>query len=210
MLKVLAFEMEISKNGSTPFWLYSLVNFIFGCLVFRKSKKFKASSSLSKIAKISSTYRKFKILEEDPTSYRQGQLQRRLLKLKKKSFFSQETYDKIYPKGSKPARLYGLPKMHKTFEHIPPFRPIVSSIGTFNHKLASFLGGLVTNVTPTDYSCSDTFNFLVELNKHDIKGKFSVSFDVCSLFTNIPLNETLDLAIDLILKKDPNLRICHI
>ena len=151
--------------------------------------------------------KKFKILKEDLTIYRQGQLQRRLLKLKKKGFFNQETYNKIYPNGSKPARLYGLPKMHKTFEHIPPFRPIVSSIGTFNHKLASFLGDLVKKVIPIEHSCSDTFNFLDELSKHDTKGKFTVSFDVCSLFTNIPLNETLDLAVSLILKNEPNLKI---
>ena len=151
--------------------------------------------------------KKFKILSEDPTVYRQGQLQRRLLKLKKQGFFSEEVYNQIYPNGSKPARIYGLPKMHKTFENVPPFRPIVSSIGTFNYKLASFLGGLVKNVTFTEYSCSDTFSFLDELSKYDIKEKFSVSFDVCSLFTNIPLNETLDLAVDLILKKEPQLKI---
>ena len=41
----------------------------------------------------------------------QGQLQRRLLHLKKKGFLSQIVYDKIYPNGSKPARAYGLPKL---------------------------------------------------------------------------------------------------
>ena len=56
---------------------------------------------------------KFRILKKDPTIYRQGQLQRRLLNLKKKGFFSQNDYNKIYPTGSKPARAYGLPKTHK-------------------------------------------------------------------------------------------------
>ena len=150
---------------------------------------------------------KFEVLPDDPTIYREGQLQRRLLKLKKKGFFSSEIYDKIYPNGSKPARIYGLPKTHKNFDRIPPFRPIVSSIGTFNYKLASFLGNLVKDVTPNEYSCSDTFTFVEELKKEDITGKFSVSFDICSLFTNIPLNETLNLAVDLILKKNPNLKV---
>ena len=34
-----------------------------------------------------------------------------------------------------------------------------------------------------------------------------VSFDVTSLFTNIPLNETVNLAVDLILSNEPNLKI---
>ena len=34
-----------------------------------------------------------------------------------------------------------------------------------------------------------------------------VSFDICSLFTNIPLKETIDLAVKLIFEKDKNLKI---
>ena len=67
---------------------------------------------------------KFKVLDKDPTIFREGQLQRRLLKLKKKGFFNEEQYKKVYPNGSKPARIYGLPKMHKTFTVFPAFRPI--------------------------------------------------------------------------------------
>ena len=100
-----------------------------------------------------------------------------------------------------------MPKLHKTYDTVPQFRPIVSSIGTFNYNLASFLGNLVKNITPSEFSSSDTFSFLDDLKKHDIEGKFTVSFDICSLFTNIPLNETIDLAVDLILKKDPKLKI---
>ena len=96
--------------------------------------------------------------------------------------------------------------MHKDFATIPTFRPIVSSIGTFNYKLASFLGDLVKTVMPSEHSWADTFTFLNELNKNEMKGKFMVSFDVCSLFTNIPLNETIDLAVDLIFEKHKSLK----
>ena len=150
---------------------------------------------------------KFKVLRDDPTIYREGQLQRRLLNLKKKGFFSNEVYKKVYPTGSRPARLYGLPKMHKTFSGLPPFRPIVSSIGTFNYKLAGHLGNLLKDAIPCDYSSSDTFAFLKDLKCVDLKDKFTVSYDVCSLFTNLPLEETLDLAVDVIFAKNPNLKI---
>ena len=56
---------------------------------------------------------KFKKLSCDPTILREGQHQRFLRTLKNKSFFTDEIYGKIYPSGSEPASIYGLPKIHK-------------------------------------------------------------------------------------------------
>ena len=33
--------------------------------------------------------------------------------MKNKDFLTDESYDKIYPSGSKPASIYGLPEIHK-------------------------------------------------------------------------------------------------
>ena len=55
---------------------------------------------------------KFKPLSQDPTLQREGKLQRLLRKLSKKGHFEDDNYSRIYPKGSNPARIYGLPKMH--------------------------------------------------------------------------------------------------
>jgi len=165
----------------------------------------KADYNTSLMSIISDT-NKFKLLEDDPTLKREGQLKRFLLKLKKnyKDFFSTKEYDRIYPKGSVPARIYGLPKMHKTFVSVPPFRPVVSSIGTFNYNLSQYLGSLLTPFLPAEYTARDTFTFVDELKEVSFTNKYMVSYDVCSLFTNIPLKETIDLAVDLILNKHPN------
>ena len=56
---------------------------------------------------------KFRKLNEDPTLTREGQLQRFLRKIKDKGLFDDNTYKKIYPSGSKPATIYGLPKTYK-------------------------------------------------------------------------------------------------
>ena len=56
---------------------------------------------------------KFKKLPSDPTILREGQLQRFLRILKNKDFFTDESYDKICPSGSKPGSIYGLSKIHK-------------------------------------------------------------------------------------------------
>ena len=56
---------------------------------------------------------KFEKLNEDPTLKREASLQRFLRKLIQKNFFNEIEYDKLYPFGSAPARIYDTPKMHK-------------------------------------------------------------------------------------------------
>ena len=115
----------------------------------------------------------------------------------------------IYPNGSQPARIYGLPKMHKLRDppSTPPFRPIVSSIGTYNYNLAKFLCNLLEPYIPNDYNAADTFTFVQEINNLPMFGKFLISFDVESLFTNVPLEECIDLAVKYISEGNPDLKL---
>ena len=80
----------------------------------------------------------------------------------KKNFFNEIEYDKLYPSGSAPARIYGTPKIHKFFssDSFPKRRPIFSSIGTFNYNIARFLCDLLSPLVPIDYSRKDTFSFI--------------------------------------------------
>ena len=135
---------------------------------------------------------------------REASLQRFLRKLKQKNFFNEIEYDKLYPSGSASARIYGTPKMHKfsSSDSFPKFRPIISSIGTFN-----FLCGLLSPLLPNDYSFEDTFSFVSQIKNANLSKKFLLSYDVTSLFTNIPLQETIDIAINLIFDHNPNLNI---
>ena len=152
---------------------------------------------------------KFEKLNEDPTLKREASLQPSLRKLKQKNFFNENEYDKLYPSGSAPARIYGTPKMHKfsPSDSFPKLRPIVSSIGTFNYNLARFLCDLLSPLVPNDYSCKDTFSFVSQIKNANLSKKILVSYDVTSLFTNIPLQETIDIAINLIFNHNPNLNI---
>ena len=96
---------------------------------------------------------------------REASLQGFLCKLKKKIFFNKNKYDKLYPSGSPPARIYGTPKMHKfsPSDTFPKLRPIVSSIGTFNYDLARLLCDLLSPVVPDDYSYKATFSFVSQI-----------------------------------------------
>ena len=151
----------------------------------------------------------FEKLNEDPTLKREASLQRFLRKLKQKTFFNENEYDKLYPSSSAPARIYGTPKMHKfsSSDSFPKLRPTVSSIGTFNYNLAPFLCNLLSPLVPNDYSCKDTFSFVSQIKNANLSKKFLVSYDVTSLFTNIPLQETIDIAINLIFNHNVNLNV---
>ena len=111
----------------------------------------------------------------------------------------------MYPSGSAPARIYGTPKMYKfsSSDSFPELRLIVLSIDTFNYNLARFLCDLLSPLVPNDYSCKEAFSFV----SSNLSKTFLVSFDVTRLFTNIPLQETIDIAINLIFNHNPNLNI---
>ena len=115
----------------------------------------------------------------------------------------------MHPSGSAPVSIYGTPKMHKfsSSDSFPKLRLIVSSIDTFNYNLARFLYDLLSPLVPNDYSCKDTFSFVSQIKNANLSKKFLVSYDVTSLFTNIPLQETTDIAINLIFNPNPNLNI---
>ena len=132
-----------------------------------------------------------------------------LRKLNEKSIFSESEYSNLYPKGSKIARLYGTPKIHKSFSSgsIPPLRPIVSSIDTYNYKLAQYLGSLLSPHIPSNYATKDSFTFIEEIKQLNTYGKFLISFDVASFFTNLPLEETINTAIHTIFENYPNVKL---
>ena len=130
------------------------------------------------IQEIISDTSKFEKLDEDPTLKLEASLQHFLRTLKQKNFFNENVYDKPYPSGSAPARIYGTPKMHKfsSSDTFPKLRPIVSSIGTFNYDIARFLGDLLSPVVPDDYSCKYTFSFISQIKNANLSGKYLVSY----------------------------------
>ena len=103
--------------------------------------------------------------------------------------------------------MYGLPKRHKLNANQDNLkvRPIISSINTFNDNLAKYLCNKLSPHIHSEYSTRDTFSFVSELNKIKPNAKYMISFDVNSLFTNIPLNETIEIAVKLILDNEPNI-----
>ena len=59
----------------------------------------------------------------------------------------------------------------------------------------------------TTHCTKDSFSFCEEIKKVRASNKFLVSYDVCSLFTSIPLTETIDIAVDLLFEKNTGFKI---
>ena len=111
-----------------------------------------------------------------------------------------------------PSRLYDTPRVHKikSNSEVPSFRPIVSSIGSFNYNLSRFLCDMLTTFILTDYCTQDSFSLVKNVQEVSVSDYFMVSYDVCTLFTNIPLKETIDLAVDIIFDKNQTFCFCYI
>ena len=106
---------------------------------------------------------------------------------------STEQYKKIKAVRSGPGILYKLCKVHKTITDIfPPFRPILFAIGTPSYKLAKFLVAKLSLITFNEFTVKDSFAFAEEIVHQDSK-LFMGSLNVDLLFTNIPLEETINI-----------------
>ena len=78
-------------------------------------------------------------------------------------------------------------------------RPIVSTCGTYYYETAKAQAKYLSSLTENQYSLKNTLNFADRLNQHFIdEDETFVSYDVESLFTSIPLDETIDTILDLI------------
>ena len=68
-----------------------------------------------------------------------------LKKLENKTIISEKKYEDLYPVGSSPGILYGRAKIRKPVKDgVPPFRSILSAIGTPTCKLSKFFVTLLT------------------------------------------------------------------
>ena len=84
--------------------------------------------------------------------------------------------------------MYWLPKVHKPGV---PLRLIISSINTAGYKLAKFILPVLSPFTSNQYTLKDSNSFIEFINSVSLPSQFVMaSFDIESLFTNIPLEET--------------------
>ena len=126
-------------------------------------------------------------------------------KIKDKNLFDENTYKKVYPCGCKPANIYGLSKTDKMLFDSDDFslQPIISPIDSYNYNLDKFLTELLNPVIPKEHCNKNYFSFCEEIQHVSSNDNFWVSYDVWSLFTSISLQETIQIAVELIFENNP-------
>ncbi|CAF1613296.1 unnamed protein product, partial [Didymodactylos carnosus] len=140
---------------------------------------------INKVETILNDNTKLTRLDKDPTITRENSLTTLLREIKNEGYITEQEYQRIRPVGSIPARLYGLPKTHKIGV---PIRPIISCLQSYNYGLAKFLANIITPLRNSKYSLKNTDEFLTFLKSNPQLAKFKmISFDIESLFTNIPV-----------------------
>ena len=76
-------------------------------------------------------------------------------------------------------------------------RSILSASGTYNYKLAKWLGGKLKPLSVNQYIIDAPLGFSKEIRKHPVlEDDILVSYDFTSLFTNVPVQETINILID--------------
>ena len=123
--------------------------------------------------------------------------------LHKPGLITDEQYKRLYPNGSHISIMYGLPKVHKKNN---PMRPICSAIGTSTYELSKFVANIIKPASfnnKFDTDLDNTFNFVNQIKDIKLEGKKMVSFDVRSLFTNIPIKKTIKVCLDRLYRGDP-------
>ena len=118
-----------------------------------------------------------------------------LLDLNKKGKIDDELYEKLKPTGSQPARLYGIAKVHK---NTVPTRPFLSMPGSAYHKIGLKCTEWLSVVKECQVN-SSTKSISESLKSITLEeDEVIVSFDVTSLYTNVPVNEAIMECADML------------
>ena len=147
----------------------------------------------------------FKHLPNVPIKSLETKVERTIRKIKSK--LSAQEYKKLYPTRSWPGKFYGTAKIHK----LPvngginelPIRPIVSNLNTATYNLAKYLSKLLSPLRQSRNTVKNKKEFIEELKQEKLSKEHKMlSFDVKSLFTNVPLNRTIDVILKRLYEKN--------
>ena len=149
---------------------------------------------------------KFECLGPTPTADRtatiETKLQNRLLEVLNSEQLPKQVYDEVHPNtGSQKTWMYGLPKTHKVGT---PLTPILSVVGSSHHELAKWRASILPPVFEQfSTNCIKWLNYIrtnhvkPQVRRKDI---FLRSIDISSLFTNVPLKETIGICEEALYK----------
>ena len=139
--------------------------------------------------------------EKHPVLKEEERIVQMLKKLKSENKIKESLYEKLKPIGSQPPRLYGLAKVHKT---TTPLRPVLSMPGSAYYRIAKQVADWLSTVKECQIN-SSTQAISDELKNIPVENDEElVSFDICSLYTNVPVHEAIHYCAELLYNNDEN------
>ncbi|CAF1299330.1 unnamed protein product [Rotaria sp. Silwood1] len=96
-------------------------------------------------------------------------------------FISDQEHKLASPSGSRPARIYGVPKLHKKRENYP-LRPVMSATKTVAYGLGKMLANRLNTLRTSPYMIKDRFDFVRKIRKLELGDKKVISGDTFSHF----------------------------
>ena len=143
----------------------------------------------------------YQLLKKDPTTKIKTKTLKQLKVLKDNEFIDNKLYYYLKPTDSPAPRFYGQPKIHKPGV---PIRPIVSYSGSplynLNKYIANILKAYVRDENNNAKNSTTFSNYIRYVPIED--DEIMVSFDVTSLYTNIPITDTLNIIKDYVNNDD--------
>ena len=111
-----------------------------------------------------------------------------------------DRYEDMRPIPNQPGKFYATAKTHKfdSLDNIAiqnlKFRSIISQIGTYTYNATKVLSDYLKPLCQNEYKINDTESFASQIKEQAPLGEEEeyVSYNVDSLFTNIPVRETID------------------
>lgn len=142
---------------------------------------------------------KFKTLEEDPSDHLKNKLNKII------ATNNAVSNNKKLPKliGEYNAGyIYGNCKIHKNAED-PPLRPIISQIPAPTYTIAKEINKIIEPYLPNKFMLKSTDEFLDLLRVAQPKGILT-SLDVENLYTNVPIDETINIILENVYRNENN------
>ena len=100
---------------------------------------------------------KFTKLKSDPALTQLTTLQKYLRTIYNRGEITGGVYLEVQPQSTKPTRAHGLPKTHKDFDTLPPFRPIIDTTGTSYQPIGKYLTRVLNHLTMNAHTLTDSF-----------------------------------------------------
>ena len=123
-------------------------------------------------------------------------------KLVDSNSMSEETRRHLKAVGTRPGIMYGSCEVHKKcVDGCPPFRPNLFALQTSTYKLAKYLVPILEPSPTNKYTVKDLFTLATKTVEQD-SSNFMGNLDIDSLFTNVPLEETIKICTNNLFKNN--------